>query len=108
MIVKFAIIEAGGKQYKVQKNDYIYTEKLDHEQNSDIECKVLSYCDVEGNVFLVGKPYLDSVKVLAKVIKSGKQKKLTVFTYKPKKHRKRKIGHRKRYTQLRVENILKI
>lgn len=53
----------------------------------------------------IGDPYLKGAKVTAKVVKNGKSKKVTVFTYKPKKDSKRKLGHRQPYTKLEIKSI---
>lgn len=100
----YAVIETGGKQYKVQKDDIIYVEKINEEQDSQVEFKVVA-CDDDKNISF-GNPYVESAKVLGKIIKSGKKKKITVFTYKPKKSCKRKMGHRQPYTKVQIQEII--
>ncbi|MDR1628578.1 MAG: 50S ribosomal protein L21 [Oscillospiraceae bacterium] len=100
----YAVIETGGKQYKVQENDVIYVEKINEAQDSQVEFKVVA-CDDDQNINF-GNPYIDSAKVLGKIIKSGKKKKITVFTYKPKKNCKRKMGHRQSYTKVQIQEII--
>ena len=100
----YAIIETGGKQYKVQPGDEIFIEKLDAEADSEIVFdKVLAVAGDDG--IKAGAPYVDGAKVAAKVIKNGKAKKITVFTYKPKKNEKRKLGHRQPYTKVAIGEI---
>jgi len=99
----YAIVESGGKQYKVSKDDIIFVEKIEQEVDSLVDLKVLAVCN-EGNL-LVNKN-LDSAKVTGKILKNGKAKKITVFTYKPKKNKKRKLGHRQPYSKLQVQEIL--
>ena len=99
----YAIIETGGKQYKVKRDDIIFIEKLSQEEGSSVEFKVVALSS-DGNLIL-GSPYVDSAKVSAKVLKNGKSKKITVFTYKPKKNSKRKMGHRQPYTKIQIESI---
>ncbi len=99
----YAVIETGGKQYKVNNGDVIYVEKLDAEDDSKVEFKVVAISNDEG--FKVGNPYIEDAKVTGKVIKTGKSKKITVFTYKPKKGEKRKMGHRQFYTKVQIESI---
>ncbi|MDQ5983593.1 MAG: 50S ribosomal protein L21 [Eubacteriales bacterium SKADARSKE-1] len=99
----FAIIEAGGKQYKVEKGDVIFVEKLNNDEGSNVEFKVIALSN-EGNLTL-GSPYVDSAKVSAKILKNGKGKKIIVFTYKPKKGQKRKLGHRQPYSKVQIEEI---
>ncbi len=100
----YAIIVTGGKQYKVENGDVIYVEKLDAEDNAEVTFdKVLAVGTDDG--IKVGAPYVDGAKVSAKVLKSGKGKKITVFTYKPKKNEKRKMGHRQPYTKVEISAI---
>ena len=99
----YAIIETGGKQYKVSQGDVIYVEKLDEAEGNSVDFKVIAGQDEKG--FYVGSPDLSSAKVSGKVLKNGKGKKITVFTYKPKKSCKRKMGHRQFYTKVEIESI---
>ena len=101
----YAVIETGGKQYQVREGDVLFIEKLDVSADENITFdKVMAYSGGERTD--VGAPYLSGVTVDAKVLKNGKAKKITVFTYKPKKgssHKKQ--GHRQPYTQVRIEAI---
>ncbi len=100
----YAIIETGGKQYRVEVGSVVYVEKLDAEADSEITIdKVLAIGSDDG--VKVGAPYVDGASVTAKVVKNGKGKKITVFTYKPKKNEKRKLGHRQPYTKLEIAAI---
>ena len=95
----YAIIETGGKQYQVKEGDEIFVEKLDVEGEFTID-KVIMVGKDDGAV--VGAPY---ASVKASLIKNGKAKKVTVFTYKPKKSSKRKMGHRQPYSKIKIEAI---
>ena len=87
----YAVIETGGKQYRVSVGDVIYIEKLSVEDGADFSFdKVVAVGKDDGMV--IGSPYVDGASVSAKVVKSGKKKKITVFTYRPKKDSKRKMG----------------
>ena len=100
----FAIIESGGKQYKVTEGDTIRVELLETEEGSVLEIdKVLAVYD--DNDFRVGKPYLEDTKVACKVLEHGKGKKVVVFHYKPKKNIRTKNGHHQPYTKLQIESI---
>ena len=100
----FAIIETGGKQYKVSEGDVIFVEKLDVEADAEVKFdRVLGVGTDDG--FTVGAPYVEGAIVTAKAIKNGKGKKIYVMTYKPKKNEKRKIGHRQPYTKVQIESI---
>ncbi|MBQ3708686.1 MAG: 50S ribosomal protein L21 [Clostridia bacterium] len=100
----FAIIETGGKQYKVSEGDVIFVEKLDAAEGDKITFdKVLAISADDG--FKTGKPTLDGATVSANVVKNGKNKKIYVMTYKSKKNEKKKIGHRQPYTKVQIEKI---
>ena len=100
----YAVIVTGGKQYKVENGDIIYVEKLDAEDNAEVTFdKVLAVGTDDG--IKTGAPYVEGAAVKAKVLKTGKTKKVTVFTYKPKKNEKRKMGHRQPYTKVEITAI---
>ncbi len=100
----YAIIETGGKQYKVEAGDVLFIEKLDVEADSEVTFdKVIAVGADDG--IKVGAPYVDGATVSAKAIKNGKGKKVVVFTYKPKKNAKRKMGHRQPYTKVEISAI---
>ncbi len=99
----FAVIETGGKQYKVEQNDVIFVEKLDAEDGATVEFDVVAVSTDDG--IKAGTPYVDGAKVTATVLKTGKAKKIYVSTYKPKKGEKRKLGHRQPYTKVEIKAI---
>ena len=100
----YAIMETGGKQYRVQEGDVVFIEKIEGEAESKVTFdKIVLVADDNGAK--VGAPYVDGATVEATLLKNGKGKKITVFTYKPKKSEKRKIGHRQPYTKLVIEKI---
>ena len=100
----YAVIETGGKQYRVSEGDVIFIEKLDVEAEAEVTFdKVVAVGKDDGLV--AGTPFVEGATVVAKALKNGKGKKITVFTYKPKKDSKRKMGHRQPYTQVRIESI---
>lgn len=100
----YAIIETGGKQYKVQDGDVLFLEKLDAAEESSVTFdKVVA---LHNNKELkIGAPYVKGASVTARVLKNGKGKKITVFTYRPKKGSKRKLGHRQPYTKVQIETV---
>ncbi len=100
----YAVIETGGKQYQVKNGDVVFIEKLNAEAEETVTFDKVLVVGNDGNV-TVGAPYVDGATVSAKVLKNGKAKKITVFTYKPKKGEKRKMGHRQPYTQVKIEAI---
>lgn len=99
----YAVIETGGKQYKVSEGDVIFVEKLDVEAGASVEIdKVLA---VGGEEIKVGAPYVEGAKVVAEAVKNGKAKKIIVYKYKPKKGYHKKQGHRQPYTKLEIKKI---
>ena len=104
MLFVFAVIETGGKQYKVTEGDILFIEKLGVEDGEKVTFdKVMALSD--GEKTTVGAPYVEGAAVTANVIKSGKGKKIYVMTYKPKKNEKKKKGHRQPYTKVQIEKI---
>ena len=99
----YAVIETGGKQYKVESGNVLFVEKLNAAEDETVSFKVIALGGEDG--LKVGTPYVDGASVSAKVLKNGKAKKVTVFTYKPKKGSKRKLGHRQMYTKVQIEKI---
>lgn len=100
----YAIIETGGKQYKVQNGDVLFVEKLDAAEETTVtfDKVVAVHNDKE---LKVGAPYVKGASVEAHVLKNGKAKKITVFTYRPKKGSKRKMGHRQPFTKIQIDAV---
>ena len=99
-----AIFETGGKQYKVKEGDEIFIEKLDAEEDEKVKFdKVLAVFREEDSK--IGSPYVKGASVTAKVIKSGKSKKIIVYKMKRRKGYHRKQGHRQPYTKLEIVKI---
>ena len=97
-----AIFTTGGKQYCVSEGDVIYVEKLDTPEKEEVTFEnVLMVDDV------VGTPNVNGAKIVATVEKQGKQRKITVFKYVPKKKFRKKQGHRQPYTKLTIKKIVK-
>ena len=99
----YAIIQTGGKQYKVEVGSQIMVEKLEAEVNAEVAFETLLVADDSG--VKVGKPVLDGVAVRGKVLEHGKGKKVVVFKYKPKKDSRTKRGHRQPYTKVEILSI---
>ena len=100
----FAVIETGGKQYKVNEGDIIFVEKLDVNEGDTITLDSVKAIS-NGDTFEVGAPNVAGAKVTAKVLKNGKNKKIYVMKYKPKKNEKKKIGHRQPFTKVQIVKI---
>ena len=99
----YAVIETGGKQYRVSEGDEIFVEKLGIESGEVNFDKVVLVGKDDGAV--VGAPYVEGASVKASLIKNGKGKKINIFTYKPKKSSKRAMGHRQPYSKVKIEAI---
>ena len=100
----YAVIETGGKQYKVSEGDVIFVEKLGVEEGEAVTFdKVLVVAD--GEDVKVGAPVVAGAKVEAKVVKNGKAKKIYVFKMKRKKNYRRKKGHRQPFTKVEISKI---
>lgn len=95
-----AIFVTGGKQYYVSEGEVIYVEKLDNEVGSTVEFTNVLMVDNK-----IGNPNVKGAKVIATVEKHGRQKKIIVFKYKPKKKYRLKQGHRQPYTKLTIKKI---
>lgn len=101
----YAVIETGGKQYRVQEGDTVFIEKINTEEGSKVDfTKVLLVANEEDLV--VGKPYVEGAKVEATILEQGKAKKVIVFKYKSKKNFRKKQGHRQPYTKVKIEKIV--
>jgi len=99
----FAVVETGGKQYKVSVGDVIEVEKLNRNVGDKISLNVLLVSD--GENVKAGSPYVKGTEALAEVVEHGKGDKIVVFKYKPKKNVRRKQGHRQPYTKLKITEI---
>ncbi len=99
----YAIVQSGGKQFKVAAGDKFRVEKLELELGAEVALDALMIAGEDGKIEL-GKPLLDQ-KVKAKVLEHGKGDKVVVFHYAAKKNRRKKQGHRQPYTELEVVSI---
>ena len=100
----YAIIETGGKQYKVQEGDIVFIEKLDVEDGATVKFDKVVAVGSENGIS-VGAPYVANASVDASVVKSGKSKKVIVFKYKSKKGYRKRQGHRQPYTKVQISAI---
>jgi len=98
-----AVIVTGGKQYTVSEGDVLYIEKLEAEAEATVKFDVLAVLDGENSK--IGAPVVEGASVEAKVLKTGKAKKVIVFKYKAKKNEKKKQGHRQPYTKVEITTI---
>lgn len=99
----FAVIQTGGKQYRVQEGDVIYVEKLNAHADDIVKFDVL-LCG-EGDDVKVGAPLVKGAAVEGKVLSQGKGKKIVIFKYKSKKTYRRTTGHRQPFTKVEIQKI---
>ena len=99
----YAIVETGGKQYKVSENQVLDVEKLDRAEGDQVELDVLMVSD--GKTVKTGNPTVADVKCVAEVVAHGKADKIVVFKYKPKKNIRKKQGHRQPFTRIKIVSI---
>ena len=100
----YAIVQTGGKQYRVHAGDTIRVESLAGDEGDTVDLKDVLMISKDGNVTL-GSPTVPGANVRSEVIGQGKGKKIVIFKYKAKTRFRRKNGHRQRYTELRVTDI---
>ncbi|MFH1743491.1 MAG: 50S ribosomal protein L21 [bacterium] len=100
----YAIIETGGKQYRVQPGDEVHVEKIPGEVGDSVEIdRVLMYADEER--LSVGTPVVENIKVKGHVLSHGRDKKIVIFKMKKRKKYRRKQGHRQSFTVLKIDEI---
>lgn len=100
----YAVIETGGKQYRVQEGDVVTVERLNVEAGQKIEFDKVLVLAGEGDL-KVGTPYVEGAKVTGEVVENGKGKKVIIFKYKAKKDYRKKQGHRQPYTMVKIESL---
>ena len=100
----YAIIETGGKQYRVEQNDVIDVELLESAEDGKIEFKNVLFVS-EGSDAKMGSPYLPQFIVKAELVDEIKGPKVIAFKYKKRKRYRRKVGHRQRYSRVKIIEI---
>ncbi|MBE0466508.1 MAG: 50S ribosomal protein L21 [Candidatus Desulforudis sp.] len=100
----YAIVETGGKQYSLREGEIVRIEKLAAEAGEEVVFDRVLLVRAEDDV-KVGRPAVPGARVIGRVLNQGREKKIIVFKYKPKKNYRRKQGHRQPYTQVVVEKI---
>ena len=100
----YAVIEAGGKQYRVNPGHEVKVEKVRGEVGDAITFDhVLLTSD--GENVRIGKPFLEDTRVTGRITRQGKDRKILVFKYKRRKGYRKKVGHRQQFTQVKIEDI---
>ena len=101
----YAIIETGGKQYRVEPDEELKVEKLKGRGvGEDVKFDRVLLVNDDGEVD-VGKPYIDDAAVEGEIVEKDKEEKVTVFTYKKRKGQRKKLGHRQPYMKVRIDSI---
>ncbi|MBL76002.1 MAG: 50S ribosomal protein L21 [Chloroflexi bacterium] len=103
--MEYAIIQTGGKQYRVQPGDSITVEKLDGEEGSSVELDQVLLIAKDSAVS-IGQPLVEGARVVAEVAQQGRADKITVFKYKSKTRYHVKNGHRQSVTKLSIKQIV--
>jgi large subunit ribosomal protein L21 len=101
----YVLIDIKGKQYKAETGKLLKIDQVEQAKGDSIEFGSVLMVSGKDNV-VVGTPYVDGVKVKAKVEDHAKAKKVIIYKYRPKKASKRKYGHRQPYSIIRIEEII--
>jgi large subunit ribosomal protein L21 len=100
----YAIVETGGKQYRVEPGDVLTVEKLPGEIGGAVELNQVRLVQHDDRV-MVGRPWVDHARVTAEILKHGRTRSMMIFKKKRRKNYRRTKGHRQSFTQLRITNI---
>jgi len=100
----YAVINSGGKQYRVEKDEVLRVELLGVEAGQDVRFDVALICD--GDKLTVGNPLVSGAYAEAVVVKNGRGAKIDIFKYKAKKNERKRQGHRQPYSEIRIKNIV--
>jgi large subunit ribosomal protein L21 len=100
----YAIVETGGKQFRVSEGDVIRTDLLESEVGSSITFDRVILA-ANGDNVTIGTPLVSGASVTGTVVRQGKDKKILVFKYKPKKRVRKLTGHRQRFAEVRIDKI---
>ena len=100
----YAVIQTGGKQYRVESGNEIEVEKLDAEVGADIQLSEVLLVSDSGKT-QVGTPFVSGAKVAAKVVDQFKDDKVIAFKFRRRKGYHRTVGHRRQLTKLKIESI---
>lgn len=100
----YAVLQTGGKQYRVEEGQVLKIEKLEQDVDSTIDFDKILMVG-EGEDAQIGQPYLDGAKVSATVLEQGRHKKIRIIKFKRRKHHDKQMGHRQYFTAVRIEKI---
>jgi large subunit ribosomal protein L21 len=100
----YAVIQTGGKQYRVEEGTYLKIEKLELGTGDSIEFDKVLMIESDGNV-QVGLPFIEGGKVTATVLSQGRHKKIRIIKFRRRKHHMKQMGHRQYYTEIQITGI---
>ena len=100
----YVVVETGGKQYKVKKDDLFFVERLECEEGHDIKLDKILFAK-DGDFVHIGNPYLKDSTVVCTAMGEARQPKVVAFKYKRRKSEKKTVGHRQTLTRLKVKEI---
>ena len=100
----YAVIKTGGKQHKVAEGEILKVEKLKASEGEPVDITDVLLIDKDGEVTL-GSPFIEGAKVTAKILRHGKEDKVTIIKMKRRKDYRKKQGHRQNYSEIQIEQI---
>ena len=100
----YAVIESGGKQHKVAEGEILKVEKLKASEGEPVDITDVLLIEKDGEVTL-GSPFIEGAKVTAKILRHGKEDKVTIIKMKRRKDYRKKQGHRQNYSEIQIEQI---
>ena len=100
----YAVIKTGGKQHKVAEGEILKVEKLKASEGEPVDITDVRLIEKDGEVTL-GSPFIEGAKVTAKILRHGKEDKVTIIKMKRRKDYRKKQGHRQNYSEIQIEQI---
>ena len=100
----YAVIQTGGKQYRVEEGTYLKIEKLELDKGDSVEFDKVLMVESDGNV-KVGQPFIEGGKVTATVLSQGRHDKVRIIKFRRRKHHMKHAGHRQYYTEVQITGI---
>jgi large subunit ribosomal protein L21 len=100
----YAVIQTGGKQYRVEQGTYLKIEKLELGTGDSIEFDKVLMIESDGNV-KIGQPFIEGGKVTATVLSQGRHDKIRIIKFRRRKHHMKQMGHRQYYTEVQITGI---
>ena len=100
----YAVINTGGKQHKVAEGEFLKVDKLKASEGEPVDITDVLLIEKDGEVTL-GSPFIEGAKVTAKILRHGKEDKVTIIKMKRRKDYRKKQGHRQNYSEIQIEQI---